>query len=104
MTDEEEMKCNLCIMHRCSECKCPKMAKQLEKENAKLRERLNSVNQTNNYYEEKERYALAEHNENIQLKAQIEKMKNCQNCKHDRYGICISEIRCENFEQWELAE
>lgn len=48
---------------------------ELEKENAKLRERLNSVNQTNNYYEEKERYALAEHNENIQLKAQIEKYK-----------------------------
>lgn len=42
---------------------------ELQKEIAKLRERLDSVNQTNNYYEEKERYALQEHNENIQLKS-----------------------------------
>ena len=43
-------------------------------------------------------------NKVTELEKQIEKMRCCGNCKHDRCGICVSEIRCENFEQWEPVE
>lgn len=43
-------------------------------------------------------------NKVTELDKQIEKMKNCQNCKHDYYRVCISKIRCENLEQWECKE
>jgi len=48
MTDEET-KCNLCIMHRCANCKCVIRIKQLEKENEeqiKLIETQYAENQT----------------------------------------------------------
>lgn len=45
--------------------------------------------------------------ENEQLKAQIEKMKNCVNCKYatdcDSYCSCALND-CENLNKWELAE
>ena len=48
--------------------------------------------------------------ENKQLKAQIEKMKNCFNCKHSIYngGVCINPNKrykdCRDFSSWELKE
>lgn len=50
--------------------------------------------------------------ENKQLKAQIEKMKCCNNCKHFKeydeytdnvYYACVLE-KCDNLDNWELAE
>lgn len=46
--------------------------------------------------------------ENEQLKAQIEKMKSCENCKHRYYenGINYCNNRCQKnlYNNWELAE
>lgn len=51
--------------------------------------------------------------ENAELKAQIEKMKNCGNCKHlgivydeetETIQNCIYQEECEHHEKWELAE
>ena len=45
--------------------------------------------------------------ENKQLKAQIEKMKCCENCKHsyhDRYHTLQCIRNCINFDKWEIAE
>ena len=47
--------------------------------------------------------------ENEQLKAQIEKMKCCTNCKHycinneDEFDCCRS-YDCAKFDKWELKE
>lgn len=45
--------------------------------------------------------------ENERLQQLIEKMKNCQNCKHsyhDRYHNLQCIRNCVNFDKWELAE
>lgn len=45
--------------------------------------------------------------DNEQLKAQIEKMKCCQNCKHHYFmgnDLECKLIDCDNNESWELAE
>jgi hypothetical protein len=45
--------------------------------------------------------------EKEQLKAQIEKMRTCENCKHsyhDRYHTLHCLCNCVNFDKWELAE
>lgn len=49
--------------------------------------------------------------ENEQLKAQIEKMKSCGNCRWCSNQCCIESFEnpishrgCENYSQWELAE
>ena len=46
------------------------------------------------------------YNENQELKAQIERMKCCQNCKNGLYSGqgCIIGFKCENKNKWELAE
>lgn len=47
--------------------------------------------------------------ENEELKAQIQKMKCCGNCKHSSYSalfhqvVCIKAL-CRDFDKWELAE
>lgn len=45
--------------------------------------------------------------ENEQLKAQIKKMKRCENCRHsyhDRYHTLQCLYNCINFDKWEIAE
>ena len=45
--------------------------------------------------------------EKSKLVSQIEKMKNCHNCKHsyhDRYHTLQCIRNCINFDKWELAE
>lgn len=42
--------------------------------------------------------------ENTELKAQIEKMKCCQNCNHHVTGKDCNELCFEKFEKWELYD
>lgn len=80
-----------------------KLLAEYEKENAELktenRELKNFIDENEN--REKELCILCEN-----LKAQIKKMKRCENCKHwvesfDEYCICSS---CEQMSKWEKAE
>lgn len=49
-------------------------------------------------------------NEMVELQVQIEKMKNCFNCKHSIYngGVCINPNKrykdCRDYSSWELKE
>lgn len=85
----------------------------LEKENAKLRERVTDLNKPPLY----DGYSLQK--ENKELKAQIEKMKCCENCRYNagfdfscnvvrasKYGATKDKNGedCHNFDKWELSE
>lgn len=105
--ENAELKEKLRVDGQCEACKLGDLIVEnakLKKENMKLRERLNSVNKSNDEYEMMYRKSIDEHNENIQLKAQIENMKNFYNCSHSSRALCPNEHKCNGCKDWELAE
>lgn len=68
---------------------------------------MQEIERYNKELTEIERVADYRYEENEQLKAQIKKMKCCENCKHnyhDRYNNLQCICNCINFDNWELAE
>ena len=79
---------------------------QLKKQNKELKEELTKKTDTNHSLVEQ----MADlESENAELKAQIEKMKCCENCRHysRTYGHCYSYSsyqNCKSLSNWRLDE
>lgn len=86
MTDEEEREENE-LIHFYQD----KVLK-LEEENEELKERIKD-------------FIIFKENIVREYENKIEKMECCENCKHNYcHGVCVSEIHCENLQQWECKE